>query len=87
MERAERAVDVADVQKIEIIALKTQVEAMKARAGRCQQRTEGGGRTPRDVERALSERQSRLAKLIDELDDRSTLADAQKIEIIALETE
>ncbi len=63
----------ADAQKIEIIALKTQVEA-KATA-------------VHEAERALSDKESKLSKLVGELDEWSTLADAQKIEIIALKTQ
>ena len=40
-----------------------------------------------DAERALSDKEAELAKLIGELDERSTLADAQKIEIVALKTQ
>jgi chromosome segregation ATPase len=40
-----------------------------------------------DAERTLSDRQAELAKLADALDERSTLADAQKIEIVALKTQ
>jgi len=60
----------ADAQKNEIIALKTQVEA-KATA-------------VHEAERALSDKESKLAKLVGELDERSALTDAQNIEIIAL---
>jgi chromosome segregation ATPase len=37
--------------------------------------------------RALSEKQDELAKLMGELDERSSLADAQKLEIVALRTQ
>src|SRR5689334_13566177 len=40
-----------------------------------------------DAQRALSDKQAELAKLMSELDERSTLADSQKIEIIALRTQ
>jgi SMC interacting uncharacterized protein involved in chromosome segregation len=40
-----------------------------------------------DAERSLADKQSELAKLVGELDERSTLADSQKIEIIALKTQ
>jgi hypothetical protein len=39
-----------------------------------------------ETQRALSEKESELAKRMRELDERSTLADAQKIEIITLKT-
>ncbi|MBV8790946.1 MAG: hypothetical protein JO237_02740, partial [Pseudolabrys sp.] len=40
-----------------------------------------------DAERALADKQSELAKLLSELDDRSVLADSQKVEIVALKTQ
>jgi chromosome segregation ATPase len=40
-----------------------------------------------DAQRALSDKQAELAKLMGELDERSTLADSQKIDIIALKTQ
>ncbi len=40
-----------------------------------------------EAERALSDKETKLAKLVSELNERSTLADAQKIEIIALKTQ
>jgi chromosome segregation ATPase len=43
--------------------------------------------TMHEAQRALSDKQAELANLTGELDDRSTLADSQKIEIIALKTQ
>src|SRR5512136_133998 len=40
-----------------------------------------------DAQRALSDKQAELAKVMGELDERSTLGDSQKIEIIALKTQ
>ncbi len=40
-----------------------------------------------EAERALSDNESKLAKLVGELDERSTLANAQKNEIIALKSQ
>ncbi len=40
-----------------------------------------------DAERALSDKEAELAKLMGDLDERSTLADAQKVEIVALKTQ
>jgi chromosome segregation ATPase len=76
----------ADAQKIEIIALKTQVEALKAQLDVARNQLKGVERRP-DLERALSDKESELAKLMGELNERSTLADAQKIEIITLKSE
>jgi chromosome segregation ATPase len=40
-----------------------------------------------EAQRALSDKQAELAKLTGELDERSTLADSQKVEIVALRTQ
>ena len=40
----------------------------------------------RAAERALTDKELKLAKLMGELDERSTFAEAQKTEIIALKT-
>jgi chromosome segregation ATPase len=40
-----------------------------------------------DAQRDLADKQAELAKLVGELDERSTLADSQKIEIVALKTQ
>ena len=40
-----------------------------------------------EAQRALSDKQAELSKLTGELDERSTLADSQKIEIVALRTQ
>jgi chromosome segregation ATPase len=40
-----------------------------------------------DAQRALSDKEAELAKLVDALDDRSSEADSQKIDIIALKTQ
>jgi chromosome segregation ATPase len=40
-----------------------------------------------DAQRALSDKEAELATMMEELNDRSTLADSQKIEIIALKTQ
>ncbi len=40
-----------------------------------------------EAERTLSDKETKLAKLVSELNERSTLADARKIEIIALKTQ
>jgi chromosome segregation ATPase len=40
-----------------------------------------------DAERALADKQSELGKMMGELDERSILADSQKIEIVALKTQ
>ena len=61
----------ADAQKIEINALRTQVEALKEQLDselKAAERRANVGRT-------LSEKELKLAKLMDELNERSTLAE------------
>jgi chromosome segregation ATPase len=43
--------------------------------------------TMHEVQRALSDKEADLAKLMGDLDERSTLADSQKVEIVALRTQ
>jgi uncharacterized coiled-coil DUF342 family protein len=40
-----------------------------------------------DAQRALSDKEAELAKLMSELDERSSLADSQKVDIVALKTQ
>jgi len=77
---------IADAQKIEMIALQTQVEALKAQLDGAANQLKAAARRP-DLDRALSDKQSELAQLMDQLKERSTLADAQHTEIIALKAE
>jgi chromosome segregation ATPase len=77
----------ADSQKIEINALKAEIERLRERLGEASNELKAAGERRADVERALSEKESRLAKLMDELNQRSRLADAQKIEVNALKTQ
>jgi chromosome segregation ATPase len=76
----------ADAQKIEIIALKTQVEVLKAQLDGAGDRLKAT-KLRRDFERVLSDKESELAKLMGELNERSRLADANNTEIIALKAE
>ena len=76
----------AETQKIEIIALKTQVEAMKIQLDGASNKLKAV-EDHRAAERALTDKESKLAKLMGELDERSTFAEAQKTEIIALKTQ
>ena len=73
----------AATQEIEIDALKTQLEELKTQLDSELKAAERRA----DAERTLFEKESELAKVISESDERSTLADHQKIEIIALKTE
>ncbi|MGC2827326.1 MAG: hypothetical protein WA322_24375, partial [Pseudolabrys sp.] len=76
----------AEAQKIEIIALKTQVDAMKIQLDGASNDLRAV-QDRRDAERALSDKESQLAKLMGELDERSALAEAQKTEIIELKAQ
>jgi len=87
MEELNERSTLADVQKIEIIALKTQVEVLKAKLDGASNELKAAEQRRPDLERALSEKESQLAKLVNELNERSTLADAQKIETNALKAE
>src|SRR6266567_85617 len=71
-ELAERSA-LVDAQSVEIIALKTQVDA-KATA-------------MREAERVLSDKESHLAELTTGLEERSALVNAQNTEIIALKAQ
>ena len=59
---------------------------LKARLDGASNELKAAERRP-DLECALSEKESQLTKLMDELNERSTLADAQKIEINALKAQ
>src|SRR6266699_3917076 len=71
-ELAERSA-LVDAQSVEIIALKTQVDAKAT--------------VMREAERVLSEKESQLAKLMADLEERSGFEFAQEIAIIALKTQ
>ena len=95
----------AHTQKVEIIVLETQVEAMKQSLEgarnelkaledrRDAERMELHAATQklmedrREAERALADKESELARLMGEVEERSTLGDAQRAEIVALKTE
>src|SRR5262249_1508670 len=85
----------AHAQKIEIIALETQVEALKLALAGASNELKASEECP-DAERrklkaptehALSDKESDLAKGLNALEERSTVADSQKIEIIALKSQ
>jgi chromosome segregation ATPase len=87
MEELNERSTLADAQKIEINALKTESEALKERLDEASNELKAAEERRPDLECALSEKESQLTKLMDELNERSTLADAQKIEINALKTQ
>ena len=87
LEKLNQRSTLADAQNIEINALKTQVEVLKAQlVGASNELKVAEGRRP-DLERALSEKETQLSKLMDELNKRSALGEANKIEINALKSE
>jgi chromosome segregation ATPase len=75
----ERSV-LTDSQKTEIVAVRGQLGTIEAELA-------VKAAALQDAERALSDKESELAKLTHELDVRSTLAEQQKTEIIALTTQ
>jgi len=87
MEELNERITLTDVQKIEIVALKTQVEVLKEKLDSASNELKAVEERRPNIERALSEKESQLGKLMDELNERSTLADAQKIEINVLKAE
>jgi chromosome segregation ATPase len=70
----------------EMTALQTPIEALQAQLDGAVNQLKAAARRP-DLNRALSDKQSELAQLTDQLKERSTLADAQHTEIIALKAE
>jgi chromosome segregation ATPase len=78
----------ADLQNVEIVALRMQVETLQERlahvdeqAKALKDRCDGAAR---EAERALSKNVSELSKLTSVLEERSALADSQKVEIVTL---
>jgi chromosome segregation ATPase len=87
MDELNERTTLADAQKIEINILKADIETLKERLGETSDELKVAQERRADLERALSEKESQLAKLTNELNERSRLADAQKIEINALRTQ
>jgi chromosome segregation ATPase len=87
MEELNERSTLADAQKIEIIALKTQVEVLKVKLDGASRELKAGEERRPHLERVLSEKELQVAKLMDELNERTTLADAQKIEINILKAD
>ncbi len=78
----------ADVQKADIVALRTLVKTLKDRIAQSSNGAivleDPGDAAVRDAERPLSVKEAEVAKLRSALDERSALTDAQKAEIVAL---
>ena len=67
--------------------LKIELHALRDKFGPTEEEFAAKADAVRAAERALSGKELQLANLMEELNERSTLADAQKIEIIALKTQ
>jgi chromosome segregation ATPase len=74
----------ADSQKLEIMVLGTQVQALQERLTQAGEEAKALESLREGAERALSEKQSKLATTMSALDERSALADSQEDEIAAL---
>jgi chromosome segregation ATPase len=70
-----------------IFALEARDKALRDQLRATEQEVTAKTGIMHDAERTLSDKEAELAKLVDTLDERSTLADSQKIEIIALKTQ
>src|SRR4030095_5405821 len=73
MEELNERSTLADAQKIEIIALKTQVEVLKGKRDGASRELKAGEERRPYLERVLSEKELQVAKLMDELNERTTL--------------
>jgi chromosome segregation ATPase len=80
---AERS-SLADSQKLELMVLGTQVQALQERLTQAGEEAKALESLRKEAERALSTKQSELATTMSALDERSALADSQKDEIAAL---
>ncbi len=70
-----------------IFALEARDKALRDQVRASEEELGVRNSTVQDAERALNDKQAELAKLMGELDERSVLADSQKIEIVALKTQ
>ena len=80
---AERS-SLADLQKLEIMVLGTQVRALQERLTQAGEEAKALESLREGAERALSEKELKLATTMSVLDERSALADLQRGEIAAL---
>src|SRR5216684_657709 len=84
--RAEFAMTTRDLEaKIE--RLKIDLGVLRDQLRAAEEKFEAKATALDDAEHALSDRESKLTTVLGELDERSALADVQKIEIIALKTQ
>jgi chromosome segregation ATPase len=73
-----------DVQKTEIVALRMQVEALQGQLARADEEAKAAEERRDVAVRALSEKESELARLATALDERAMREDVQETEIVAL---
>ena len=76
-----------DLQKTELVALGMQVQALKGRLAQMGEEVKAAEERRHGVERALSDKESEMAKLTSAFHERSSLADSQKLEIMVLGTQ
>jgi chromosome segregation ATPase len=70
-----------------IFALEARDKALRDQLRTAEEEVEAKTSAKVETERALADKESELAKLVGELDERSMQADAQKVEIVALKTQ
>ena len=70
-----------------IFALEARDKALRDQVRASEEELSVKGSVVHDAERALADKQGELDKMLGELDERSVLADSQKIEIVALRTQ
>src|SRR5690606_20884111 len=70
-----------------IFALEARDKALRDQLRATEEEVTVKTRAMHDAERILSDKEAELAKMIGELDERSTFADAQKVEIVALKAQ
>jgi hypothetical protein len=78
---------VVDLQKTELVAAGMQVQALKGQLAQMGDKVEAAEKRCQGVERALSDKETEIARLTSAFGERSLLADSQKLEIMVLGTQ
>jgi chromosome segregation ATPase len=76
-----------DLQKTELVAAGMQVEALKGRLAQMGEEVKAAEERRHGAERALSDKETEIARLTSAFGERSLLADSQKLEIVVLGTQ
>jgi chromosome segregation ATPase len=76
-----------DLQKTDLVAAGMQVEALKGRLAQMGQEVKAAEERRHGAERALSDKETEMARLTSAFGERSLLADSQKLEIMILGTQ